>query len=83
MHYQSAQRTPQGGGECGWILESNTAMNKAMQKMGGTLARRYRFYERLLEDDAVSSAPKDTKFTGDWIDEHSVMAHGAAPTPAG
>jgi GNAT superfamily N-acetyltransferase len=78
MHYQSAQRTPQGGGECGWILESNTAMNKAMQKMGGTLARRYRFYERLLEDDAVSSAPpKPNRFTGDWIDEHSVMAHGA------
>ncbi|CAB4909468.1 unannotated protein [freshwater metagenome] len=82
MHYQSAQRTPQGGGECGWILESNTSMNKAMQKMGGTLARRYRFYERLLEDDAVSSAPKDTKFTGDWIDEDSVMAHGAAPSAA-
>ncbi|MDO9408704.1 GNAT family N-acetyltransferase [Patulibacter sp.] len=81
MHYQSAQRTPQGGGECGWILESNTAMNKAMQKMGGTLARRYRFYERLLEDDAVSSAPKDTKFTGDWIDEDSVLAHGAAGAP--
>jgi GNAT superfamily N-acetyltransferase len=78
MHYQSAQRTPQGGGECGWILESNTAMNKAMQKMGGTLARRYRFFERLLEDDAVSSAPKDSKYTGDWIDEDSVMAHGAA-----
>lgn len=77
MHYRSAQRTPQGGGECGWILESNTPMNKAMQKMGGTLARRYRFYERLLEDDAVPSAPKDTKFTGDWIDEDSVMARGA------
>jgi GNAT superfamily N-acetyltransferase len=81
MHYQSAQRTPQGGGECGWILESNTAMNKAMQKMGGTLARRYRFFERLLEDDAVSSAPKDSKYTGDWIDEDSVLAHGAAGTP--
>lgn len=78
MHYRSAQRTPQGGGECGWILESNTAMNKAMQKMGGTLARRYRFYERLLEDDAVPSAPeKPNKFTGDWIDEDSVMARGA------
>lgn len=83
MHYQSAQRTPQGGGECGWILESNTAMNKAMQKMGGTLARRYRFYERLLEDDAVSSAPvKANRFTGDWIDEGSVMARGDVSSKA-
>jgi GNAT superfamily N-acetyltransferase len=78
MHYQSAMRTPQGGGETGWILESNTAMNKAMQKMGGTVARRYRFYERLLEPGAEPSAPtKATKFTGDWVDEHSVLAHGS------
>jgi GNAT superfamily N-acetyltransferase len=78
MHYQSAMRTPQGGGETGWILESNTAMNKAMQKMGGTVARRYRFYERLLEPGAEPSAPKKaTKFTGDWVDEHSVMARGS------
>jgi GNAT superfamily N-acetyltransferase len=78
MHYQSAMRTPQGGGETGWILESNTAMNKAMQKMGGTVARRYRFYERLLEPGAEPSAPaKATKFTGDWVDEDSVLAHGS------
>lgn len=77
MHYQSAMRTPQGGGETGWILESNVNMNKAMEKMGGTIARRYRFYERLLEDGAESSAPKDSKFTGDWVDPNSVMARGA------
>jgi GNAT superfamily N-acetyltransferase len=78
MHYRSAMRTPQGGGETGWILESNTAMNKAMQKMGGTVARRYRFYERLLEPGAESSAPqKASKFAGDWVDEGSVMARGS------
>ncbi|WP_320672620.1 hypothetical protein [Patulibacter defluvii] len=76
MHYQSAMRTPQGGGECGWILESNLNMNKAMSKMGGTVARRYRFYERLLEDGAEPSAPKDSKFTGDWVDEQSKLAAG-------
>jgi hypothetical protein len=53
-------------------------MNKAMQKMGGTVARRYRFYERLLEPGAEPSAPaKTTKFTGDWVDEDSVLAHGS------
>jgi GNAT superfamily N-acetyltransferase len=78
MHYQSAMSTPQGGGETGWILESNAAMNKAMQKMGGTVARRYRFYERLLEPGAESSAPqKPSRFAGDWVDEGSVLARGS------
>ena len=36
------------GGETGWILESNTAMNRAMEGMGGKIARRYRFYEKPL-----------------------------------
>jgi GNAT superfamily N-acetyltransferase len=78
MHYQSAMSTPQGGGETGWILESNAAMNKAMQKMGGTVARRYRFYERLLEPGAESSAPqKPSRCAGDWVDEGSVLARGS------
>jgi GNAT superfamily N-acetyltransferase len=45
MHFDSAERTPQKGGETGWILESNTAMNRAMEGMGGKITRRYRFYE--------------------------------------
>ena len=32
----------------GWILENNTAMNRAMEGMGGKIARRYRFYEKPL-----------------------------------
>jgi GNAT superfamily N-acetyltransferase len=48
MHFDSAERTPQKGGETGWILESNTAMNRAMEGMGGKIARRYRFYEKPL-----------------------------------
>ena len=48
MHFDAAARTPQKGGEMGWILESNTAMNRAMEGMGGKIARRYRFYERPL-----------------------------------
>ena len=48
MHFDSAARTPQKGGELGWILENNTAMNRAMEGMGGKIARRYRFYEKPL-----------------------------------
>jgi GNAT superfamily N-acetyltransferase len=48
MHFDAAERTPQKGGEMGWILETNTPMNRAMEGMGGEIKRRYRVYERLL-----------------------------------
>ncbi len=48
LHFESAARTPQKGGEMGWILESNTAMNRAMEGMGGKVVRRYRLYEKIL-----------------------------------
>jgi GNAT superfamily N-acetyltransferase len=48
LHFDSAERTPQKGGETGWILETNKAMNRAMEGMGGKITRRYRFYERPL-----------------------------------
>jgi len=48
MHYDAAARTPQKGGEMGWILEVNKPMNRAMEGMGGKIVRRYRVYERAL-----------------------------------
>ena len=48
LHFDSAARTPQTGGEMGWILETNEAMNRAMEGMGGKIVRRYRFYEKVL-----------------------------------
>ncbi len=36
------------GGEMGWILETNEAMNRAMEGMGGKIVKRYRMYERAL-----------------------------------
>jgi len=48
MHFDAAERTPQKGGEMGWILEVNTPMNRAMEGMGGKIKRRYRVYERAL-----------------------------------
>ncbi len=47
-HFDMAEATPQKWGEMGWILETNTNMNRAMEAMGGRVVRRYRMYERGL-----------------------------------
>jgi hypothetical protein len=44
-HFEMATKTPQTWGEMGWILETNRAMNRGMQAMGGRIAKRYRVYE--------------------------------------
>ncbi|CAA9510935.1 MAG: FIG010505: hypothetical protein [uncultured Solirubrobacteraceae bacterium] len=46
MHFDAAERTRQKRGEMGWILETNTPMNRAMEGMGGEVVRRFRLYER-------------------------------------
>jgi GNAT superfamily N-acetyltransferase len=48
-HFDAAERTPQNGGEMGWILETNTAMNRGMEAMGGTVVKKYRLYERTFD----------------------------------
>jgi GNAT superfamily N-acetyltransferase len=47
-HFDAAEARPQKGGEMGWILETNTPMNRGMEAMGGTVVKRYRIYEREL-----------------------------------
>jgi GNAT superfamily N-acetyltransferase len=47
-HFNAAAVRPQTGGEMGWILETNTAMNRGMEAMGGRVVKRYRVYEREL-----------------------------------
>jgi GNAT superfamily N-acetyltransferase len=47
-HFDAAEARPQKGGEMGWILETNTAMNRGMEAMGGKVVKRYRIYERVL-----------------------------------
>ena len=37
-----------GGGEMGWILETNKPMNRAMEGMGGKVVKKYRLYERVV-----------------------------------
>ena len=48
-HFDAAEHRPQKGGEMGWILETNTAMNRGMEAMGGKVVKRYRIYERVLD----------------------------------
>jgi GNAT superfamily N-acetyltransferase len=48
-HLETAARPGTiGGGEMGWILETNGPMNRAMEGMGGKVVKRYRVYERSL-----------------------------------
>jgi hypothetical protein len=39
------------GAETGWILETNDAMNRAMEALTGRIIKRYRIYERLFAGD--------------------------------
>jgi hypothetical protein len=45
-----ATSSPDGvwAGEAGWILETNGAMNRALEGMGGKVTKRYRVYEKAL-----------------------------------
>jgi GNAT superfamily N-acetyltransferase len=56
-HFNAAEHRPQKGGEMGWILETNTAMNRGMEAMGARVVKRYRVYERLM---APPLAPLDS-----------------------
>jgi hypothetical protein len=55
-HFHAAATTPLSGGEMGWILETNTAMNRAMEAMGARIVKRYRMYERPLAAASAASA---------------------------
>jgi len=47
-HFEAAERTRQTAGEAGWILETNEAMNRGLEAMGGEIVKKYRVYERML-----------------------------------
>lgn len=44
-HFDMATVTQQKWGEMGWILETNRAMNRGMEAMGGQIVKRFRVYE--------------------------------------
>jgi GNAT superfamily N-acetyltransferase len=47
-HLENASPDGVPAGETGWILETNDAMNRAMEGMGGKIVKRYRLYEKAL-----------------------------------
>jgi GNAT superfamily N-acetyltransferase len=47
-HFNAAASTPLKGGEAGWILETNIAMNRGIKAMNGRIVKRYRLFERML-----------------------------------
>jgi GNAT superfamily N-acetyltransferase len=54
-HFETAERHRYvGGGETGWILETNTAMNRGMEAMNGRIVKKYRVFGRLFEPSGVS-----------------------------
>ncbi len=48
-HFDAAERSRAKKGEASWILESNHAMNRGLEAMGGRVVKRWRVYERLLD----------------------------------
>jgi len=56
-NFDMCNETPIRTGEPGWILETNTGMNRGTEAMGGHINKRMRIYERLLEEGAEPSAP--------------------------
>ncbi|MGI8713430.1 MAG: hypothetical protein ACR2NR_09650 [Solirubrobacteraceae bacterium] len=55
-HFDTAARSRQKEGEASFILETNTAMNRGLEAMGGRLVKRWRVYERLLDASAPPSS---------------------------
>jgi GNAT superfamily N-acetyltransferase len=52
-HFDTSDRHPLiKSGETGWVLETNRAMNRAMEAMNGRVVKRYRMYERSWADEA-------------------------------
>jgi hypothetical protein len=49
-HFDQAVTRPQKWGEMGWILETNRAMNRGMESMGARVVKRYRIFERSLDE---------------------------------
>jgi hypothetical protein len=45
-HFDVAERSPLTHGEAGWILETNRAMNRSLEAMGGEVVKRWRVFER-------------------------------------
>ena len=75
-HFDMAAIGPVRGGEMGWILETNIAMNRGMEAMGGTIVKRYRVYERRFEPGAEPAFPAGKRIWQPRREDHDVHAQG-------
>lgn len=59
-HIENARHGGIWWGEMGWILETNEAMNRAMEGMGGKIVKRYRILDKPLNGASTRDAlPSD------------------------
>src|ERR1700735_5237034 len=60
-HFDMAEQTTRKGGEMGWILETNKAMNRGMKAMGGRVdldrTRQLRQRRRAIAGSSVQARP--------------------------
>jgi GNAT superfamily N-acetyltransferase len=59
-HFDVSARSRIKHGEPGFILETNTSMNRGLEALGARIVKRCRVYERLLEEGAEPAAPPDS-----------------------
>ncbi|HET9718987.1 MAG TPA: hypothetical protein VFP55_02815 [Solirubrobacteraceae bacterium] len=60
-HFDMAAITPVNTGEAGWILETNSSMNRGLEAMGGRMSKRCRVYERRFEPGAEPALPPELR----------------------
>jgi GNAT superfamily N-acetyltransferase len=53
-HYDMAASGRINTGEAGWILETNTSMNRGLEAMGGTIVKRMRIYDMVPQPPPTS-----------------------------
>jgi len=61
QHFDLAEIERITSGEMGWILETNTGMNRAMKAMHGRIVKRYRLYERRFGPDVARAWPEGAR----------------------
>src|SRR5690606_11524967 len=50
LHWEESAKVGVKAGEAGWTLEVNRSINRAMERMGGEIVRRFRLYEKHLDE---------------------------------
>jgi GNAT superfamily N-acetyltransferase len=60
-HFDMAAATRIDFGEAGWILETNSSMNRGLEAMGGRIVKRCRVYERRFDPSAEPALPPELR----------------------